>query len=196
MKKLKEKLFYKVVVTDKKGKVVAVREGEARSFLAQYNGLLASCFDLAAKTVKNTAGVDKSATGSGVWYTVFNINAAVGVTDYGIRIGTGNTAVTISDYALKTPVAEGSSSDQMEHQASVLATNVTVSDPDCTFTIVRIMINSGSTTITVRELGIYCISRDSGNNECYFCIARDVITAVAVPAGGAITVTYTWKISE
>jgi hypothetical protein len=194
MKELSERLLYKVVVTDKDGRVLAVQEAEARSFLKAYNQILSSCMGAANRTIKDTGGTDRTVIGDG---TVFGIGAAATVVLYGIRVGTGNSAVTISDYALETPIAEGTGDGQMSHLIMQLSTDVTLADPICTSTLTRVMVNNGSTTITVREIGIYAICRQSDTTYRYFCIVRDVLgSSVSVPAGGAITVIYTWKITE
>jgi len=193
-KKAKERLYYEIIVTDKDGKVILRQKAEAHSFLIQYNQIRSGAMGNANRTVKDTGGTDRTVRAAS---TPFRLAAAIGVTAQGIRVGTGNTAVAIGDYALETAIAEGTGADQMEYQAQTYDTDVTVSDPDCTFELKRIISNGSGSTIVVLEIGIYVMCTDTGAVDRYFCIARDVLgSSVSVPNGGTITVFYTWKITE
>ncbi len=188
--KTREKLFYRVVVTDKNGKIISIQEEEAHSFLVQYNRLWAACFNYVATTVKDTGGTDRSITPT---IATFRVTATINQVTRGIRVGTGDTAVAVGDYALETAIANGTGGGQMKHQAMVIPTDITVSDPDCTFELKRIINNASGGSITVKEIALYA----SMDNTYFGCIARDVLgVPVAVPIGGTITVIYTWKITE
>ena len=191
----KEKLYYEIIVRDKNGKVISRQKDEAHSFLVQYNELLAACFAGVGVTIKDTGGTDRTIDAE---YTSFNLNAAIGVVLRGIRVGTGSTAVAVGDYALETAIAEGTGAGQLSYQAQTYPINVTVSDPDCTFELKRIIENHSNGTIVVTEIGIYVRCRgDPSATSYYLCIARDVLgSSVSVPVGGTITVIYTWKITE
>lgn len=190
-KKVKEQLFYKVIIKGKDGKVITTQKGEAHSFLKAYNQLLAASMGAGGQTIKDTGGTDRT---SGTSYNNFNLNAGIGTVVQGIRVGTGTTAVAIDDYAMGTAIVEGTASGQLEHQAVTFDADVTVSDPNLTHELKRIIINGSGATITVKEIGIYV--RMVQISAWYACIVRDVITDVPVPDGGTITVIYTWKISE
>ena len=187
---IREKLFYKIVVTDKNGKVISQQEDEAHSFLIHYNRQLGACFANVATTIKDTGGTDRSITPSA---NSIRTTALIAEIRRGIRVGTGTTAIAVGDYALETAIAEGAGGGQMNHQAQTYDTNVTVSDPDCTFELKRIIINNSGGTIVVTEIAMYTFL----DVNYYGCIARDILGAsVSVPSGGSITVFYTWKITE
>ncbi len=189
-KRAKEKLFYKVIVRDRTGKVISQQEAEAHSFLVQYNELLSGMMDFANRTIKDSGGTDRTVTTDLV---SFSVAANIGEDARGIIVGTGNTAVAVGDYALEIAIAEGTGAGQMSYQAQTYDTDVTVADPDCTFELKRIIINNSGGTIVVAEIGIYCYLEGSYLG----CIARDVLGAsVSVPDGGSITVFYTWRITE
>ncbi|GAI73856.1 unnamed protein product, partial [marine sediment metagenome] len=60
--------------------------------------------------------------------------------------------------------------------------------------VTRTFTNSSGGSITVREIGIYCFSTDTGAIARYFCIVRDVLaTPQAVGNGEILTVQYTLR---
>ena len=180
---------YLVEVTDKDGKVLQRISAPSRSFVRQWYDLMSAHADNVAKTVTDTGGIARSgAPHERGWFAL----ATAGITTYGHRIGKGTTAVTISDYALGTPLEEGTGLDNFEHQA------VTYGKPEvvgstCSFWLRRSMINNSGNTISgIKEIGIY--TRFAATY--YMLGVRDVLpSALAVPDGGAITVTYTFKVT-
>lgn len=184
-----ESLSYKVEVRDKEGRLVQQIEAPSRSYVEQYIRLIKILADRLGGTVKDTGGVDRSVT-----YTTYNLgcDAAIGDSSMGIRIGKGSTAVTISDYALETALAEGVGADQVEHQAMVF-TAAAVDGSTCSFTLSRVMVNNSGSDITgIREIGLYTMMHVTTNSP-YRCMAfRDVLPgSFTIPDGGSVTVTYT-----
>ncbi|GAI77413.1 unnamed protein product, partial [marine sediment metagenome] len=109
---------------------------------------------------------------------------------YGIRVGTGNTPVAIDDYAVETPIAEGTGAGEMNHQVCTIATSV-VAAPSCSFLVSRAMVNNSPAEVTVREAAIYMRM-----GAYYGCGARDVFGAPqAVPIAGTITVNWTLQVT-
>lgn len=187
--RLIEVLTYVVVVTDREGRVLRRIEAPSRSFVEQWNKVVNVQAKQTASTIKDTGGVDRSVAAH---TNNLRIHAAAAIINYGIRVGKGSTAVTISDYQLETPLAEGVGVDQLNHLAMVYTTP-SVAGSDCSFTITRNMINNSGATISgVRELGAYMRMAAS-----YYGLAfRDVLGAgVDVPDGGAVSVEYTIKVT-
>jgi len=119
------------------------------------------------------------------------VDAAIGNTLMGIRVGKGSTAVAIDDYALETPLEEGTGLDEFNHQVVAFTTPAVVGST-CSFTVSRVMINNSGATITgIREIGAYMVIF-----SWYALGFRDVLPSpVYVPHGGSITVTYTIKVT-
>jgi len=183
-----QSLTYVVEVTDREGRVLRRIEAPSRSFVEQWNKVMNVQAKQSSSTIKDTGGVDRSV---GTHLNNWRLHAAAAITDYGIRVGTGSTAVAIDDYAVETPLAEGVGVDQLNHLV-MSYTNPAVDGSDCSFTIKRTMINNSGATISgVRELGAYM------RMSAYYGLAfRDVLGAgVDVPDGGAITVEYTIKVT-
>jgi hypothetical protein len=185
---LTESLFYEVVVTDKEGHETFSEAGPSQSYTELWNKVINAHARPGSNTIKDTGGVDRT-----IGQTSSNLraNAGMGNVNYGIRVGKGSTPVDISDYALETPVGEGTGADQLSHQ-EVQNTQPVVSAPDCSFKIWRVMFNNtGSTVSGIREIGCYVIMGG------YYGLAfRDVLGGPAsIPFGGAMTVTYTLKVT-
>jgi len=181
-KKIEESLSYTVEVRDKEGRIIQRTSAPSRSYVEQWNQLLNVQASQAGKTVKDTSGADRSVSKSS---GLFLCNAGIGVVIYGLRVGKGTTAVAIDDYALESPLGEGTGTDEFNHQA-VTFTEPAVVGSTCSFTVKRIMINNSGATISgIKEIGNY----QSG----YLCLGfRDVLpSAVSVDHGGSISVTYT-----
>ncbi len=190
---MKYELWYSVVVRDRHGKVVSRERRRSRSFLKAWNQLI--CVQVASTavsvTITDTDGTPVAAVGGNT--ANFKMAAAAGVTDYGIRVGTGNTPVAIDDYALETPIEEGAGAGQMNYLICTVATSV-VAAPSCSFLVSRSIVNNSPAEITVREAGIY-MSFDYSPTR-YGCGTRDVfVTPQAVPIGGTITVNWTIQVT-
>ncbi|GAI69534.1 unnamed protein product, partial [marine sediment metagenome] len=191
-KKIEESLSYTVEVRDKEGRVLQRISAPSRSYVEQWNQLINAHASRADKTIRNTSGVEVSVSPYINNFRVIEVPpGTLGEIRWGMRIGKGTTPVAITDYALEIPLVEGTGTDEFEHQVTIM-TAPSVVGSTCSFTIRRSMKNSSGSTITsIKEIGCY-IYTPSG----YFLGFRDILpSAVNVPNGGSITVTYTIKVT-
>ncbi|MBA7664354.1 hypothetical protein ES703_72412 [subsurface metagenome] len=185
---MKAELWYSVVVRDRHGKIISRERRKSKSFLKQWNQLVYVQMSQATISITDTGGNSRSI---GPDLSSFNMDAAIGVITHGIRVGTENTAVAIDDDALETPLTEGAGAGQMNHWACTVG-DPTVSAPNCSFLVSRVIVNSSGSEITVKEAGIYMKMKGG----YYSCAVRDVFgTPQAVPNGGAITVNWTLQVT-
>ncbi len=185
---MKCELWYSVVVRDRHGKIVSRERRKSKSFLKQWNQLVYSQMTQTRFNFTCTDGVVREC---GYTQESFRMAAAAGVTDYGIRVGTGNTAVAVDDHKLDIPIAEGTAADQMEHLICTVTTSV-VAAPSCSFIVSRSAVNNSGAEITVREAGIYM----NIFSIYYGCATRDVfITPQVVPNGGSIVINWTLRVT-
>jgi len=192
---LEPQLAYKVEVTDKDGRVIAREERPSRSYVRQWNEI----FQLQAGAVasggivKDTSGVTQ--TNAYRTSVAFKCDAGIGYTLNGLRVGKSSTPVTISDYALGNALAEGTGTDQLEHQLTYW-TGPSVVGSTLSFTMQRSFVNhSGSTIAGIQEIGVY-ISFTASMMGRFALGFRDVLVgSFSIPDGGAITVTYTLKVT-
>ncbi len=105
--------------------------------------------------------------------------------DLGVVVGTGTTAVAMSDVALQSKIIHGVGTGQFFHYGVVLDNfTVDVGGGQAYFDIVRICENRSGGSITVKELAIQCLGFDTTNNV--FMLLRDVFDSgdwVAVSDG-------------
>jgi hypothetical protein len=200
-----EEIYWEVEVRDENGKLLKFKRFKAHSYLKQYLGLVKGIFahkynvnNNGNVTVKDTSGTDRTYPNSGMSISAggMPIMADVGQGDYGLVIGTSDTANTKDTYAMGGVIAHGSGSGQMLYGTSTLENPSNPSGNDWVFRIIRVFTNNSGASITVKEIGIIVYTLDSGNTTRYFLIARDVITAgVNVPNGSTLTVRYIPKIT-
>ena len=189
---MKRVVSYSIVVKDKDGKVLKRLSAPSKSFLKRWNKALYMYFAYVTPlTIKNTAGASPETAAS---VPIFQMNAPAGDDDWGIVIGTGDTAVNVDDYALETIILEGGGAGQMNYQACSVSL-AAVSAPNCDYVVSRVVNNDSGATISVKESGIYFKLWTSGGAP-YYCGIRDVF---AVPLdilnGGSISVNYTIRIT-
>lgn len=194
---LEPRLAYKVEVTDKDGRVIAREERPSRSYVRQWNELFhvqaAGVYLGGGGTVKDTSG--STCTDARVSSVTFKSNAGIGETNYGLRVGKDSTPVSINDYALGNPIAEGTGTDQLEHQLTYF-TGPSVVGSTLSFTMQRSMVNhSGATISGIREIGNYMMF-SCGMYTRFALGFRDALgSSFSIPDGGAITVTYTLRVT-
>ncbi len=181
-----------LTVKDKRGEITDHRVMRSKSFTRQFLELLWIEFNKISKyspLIMQDTGGDYTLVYE---YKInFDASAAAGDVTHGIIVGTGDTAPTINDYALQTPIAHGSGAAELEYSAVTIAapasgTNVSQ------FTITRDFSNAAAGgAITVNEIGLYVKGYDIEDNTYYFMIIRDKIDGgIAVPDGQTLTVNY------
>lgn len=125
------------------------------------------------------------------YYGLPDLNS--GKTNEGIVVGTDNTAVDPTDYALGSQIAHGTGAGNFEYGACVLAKPL-VASGNVDFVISRSFANSSGGSITVEEVGIYgYLLLAYGPGGRYYCFVRDVTEGISVSNGDTFVVEYTWR---
>ena len=181
-----------LIVTDKNGKITDHRGPmRSRSFVRQFLELLwVQTLQvnelLPTVSVRDTSNTLRDLGESGF---TFACDALAGIVTKGVMVGTGNTAPTINDYVVETPIAHGVGAGQLQYGAVTYgapASDATTSR----FTITRNFANASGGAITVFEVALY----SEGflfNTHFYFMTIRDVLVGgIAVPNGQTLTVNY------
>ncbi|MBI4186271.1 MAG: hypothetical protein HY530_02050 [Chloroflexi bacterium] len=190
---MKAELWYSVVVRDSQGKFISRECRKSRSFLRQWN-------DIIWAQVTGASGYIKRIDGNETW-GIAPISENLLMTSVGgveanqsIVVGSDNTPVTISDYALKTQIAHGSGAGQLNHQAATVNESV-VSGPNCGFVVERAFVNNSGGDVTVRESAIY-VRMKGPVYYGYACVVRDVLTMPqTIPNGGSLSMSYTLRVT-
>jgi len=177
MKSPKIKIEIKATLTGPNGKVIKRYPWKrANSLLKAFIQVLITQMSEANQVIKDTGGVDRN--GGGYSY---NFACGTGVqTDQGIVIGTGTTAVTMTDHKLETQVTTN-----IVHQQQTYAAE----SPDTSTWRVatsRGFINNTGSTLSIKEVGLYVYF---SSNLYRVCIDR-TLYAVDVSNGATLTLTY------
>jgi hypothetical protein len=118
----------------------------------------------------------------------FKVNAAAGDASFGVQVGTGTNAVSISDYKLQTPISHGTGSGQLQYGA-VSVGAVAVIPPSAEFTIARTFTNLSGADITVKEVGLIA------KYDVYPYLLERTLLEFVIPNGENRTVTYKIKVT-
>jgi len=178
-------------VTDPTGKVIEHVVKKSESFVKQFLQLLFIQMGvlMTPQNVQDTGNVARGVFinygSQGCW--LFDVHAAATITDYGIVVGTGVVAPTISDFALGTLIAHGVGAGAMQYDA------LTFGAPGSDATTSQLTITRNFTAnvggITPTEIGLICRGWDGVVR--YFLVIRDTIVGgIAVPAGSVLTINY------
>ncbi len=198
---MKRELWYEVTVQDRDGKIVSHEGRKSRSFLNIWNRVVAAqLLGLTFPSSQMVTDINGNLwpLGCGINGWNFRMNGGANNQALGIVIGTSNTPVSISDYAMGAQIPQGTGTGQMDHLANVINASV-VAGPNCDFFMSRSFANNSGGLITVRESGIYIMMERSLSpyTAAYGCGVRDVFgTPQDVPDGGGITIEYTLRVTE
>lgn len=185
---MQSRLWLKVIVRDSAGKVTYRKRCLSHSFVKQWNQLVYCHMSNDTPTIKDTGGVNRVLTRHA---NDFNMTAAAATATYGIVVGVGNNAVTLSDFQLQTIVTEGVGLNQMNYAITTVTTSA-VAPPLCGFTVARAAVNNSALGVTVTEAAIYVVM---GAASWFACAVRDVFAGILIPVGGAITINYTLQVT-
>jgi len=181
-------LLIRCVVRDPDGKVITdTGRKPSRSFVLQFLKFFYMLGMAANAKAKDTSGAFSWMYVVGVAASVhFVLEAAVNDDDYGLVVGTGDTAEDNEDYKLATQLTEGTGAGNITHGAQVIDAPAVVG-ANVDLELKRAFTNNTGDTITVKEAGVY-----TNYGDYFFCIIRDVLPGpVDVPDRCSLTVIYT-----
>lgn len=183
-------LYYTVQIKDSSGHIESSISGRSKSYVTAFMDMLYVQAFGAATTITVT---DQSGTGRAVasYSGNFSVAGGAGANYYGIIVGTGNTAVAITDYQLAARIAHGTGAGQLSYSANVISA-IATSGSSRQFTVTRTFTNGTANTITVKEIGLGSLAT---SNSWVVLIARDVISDQAIAASKVLTVIYTIKVT-
>ena len=134
--------------------------------------------------VTDTGGTTRSVSTT-LWDNgVFSVTiAGVGVSTYGIVVGSGTNAEDNTDIALQTKIGHGSGAGQLQYGPHFYrSTRIVGINVD--FQMQRSFVNASGGSVTINEIGIY------GLTSYYFCLIRDIVGALVLADGEVALVTY------
>jgi hypothetical protein len=192
-------LAYEIEVRDKNGQLLSLCKGDNDPFTRAWIRLLrtATLGGGAAVSLLDTTGTSRNFYGSttaSMAFVFINMNAGSGDVNYGVRVGTSDTAFSKDQYELQAKIGHGTGAGQLVYGATSIED---YADEDSTtrFRVTRTFTNNSGAVITVKEIGI-AIDMQIGSTHYYGLISRDVLTSPqSVPDGATLTVRYRFYIS-
>ena len=202
---MKVKLFYGIKLYDRNGKLIEERLKPAHSYTLQFLQIMSAVltFRTTNPTIKDISGVGRNVAATGNWdsaYYPFTMRYSYAFEDSsrdGIVVGTGDTAETISDYAMDSLINSGDADGELVYHMMDLRNLATTEYviPESYFDFERSFFNLGSITVTVKEIGLQVIYATTVAGA-EGLIARDVVDPIAIPAGGYLTVIYRFQFAD
>jgi len=184
-KELKIGVQYEVKVIDPKtGKVIKTVRGKGGSFNQNFARLLGLLMFPPGDVERTTSLTDVGGTARTMRapdgaYSPLNYTVSAG---YKLELGVGKSSVAFdrTHYNL------------LDLQAWVDYSTFSMTDDGTKVTVEfsGSWYNDTGLTVTIKEIGFRCRFTDQGNVVRTIMLARDVITAVDVPAGSTIAVSY------
>jgi len=179
-----------VLVWDKEGKLTSQNEFPMHSFVSNYTRVQEAYARRIHVTATSTTGIATTIHGDGYPGGVVGarIDAAMGVTEYGIVVGTGSVAVTINDTKLGSVLAHGTGSNQLYH-TPVFFEPLVVTPTEVYLMCRRHYFNNSVAVITITESGLIC--GGDGTTAGRILMVRDVFpSSIAIPIAGYAEVRY------
>ena len=208
-------MYVTAEVRDKTGKLVTRKRFKSYSFVANLIRVLRKLMEGGVGSTSGVARyscftgtepVDITGASKGVltaysWGTpptycwVFRANAGAGDVSHGIRVGTGSSTPTPTQFVLDAPIGHGVGGGQLSHQNCVIYATQIV-DNVTSFQIMRTFVNDSGGDILVKEFAIYVLISPFDTGDATLMICRDVdVDGVLVTAGATLTVRYTLKVT-
>lgn len=155
---------------------------KANSLLCQFIQVLQIQASQVAINIKRTDGTTSA---NSISTAAFRLNAAAVNADWGMIIGTGTTAVTMTDFALETRVF----TNIVFGIVSFAAENPDVAT--WRLAIARTFLNNTGASLGIREVGLASVDQPGTK---YILVDRSLYS-VDVPNGVTVTMTYRITIS-
>lgn len=183
----KIELFKRILIKDKNGRI-KYDSGlvPSNSFVMAFLELLYTLNAYTSLSINDISDAAQSINYDSA--NMLRVGAADDDDTYGIVVGTGTTAESNTDYALATQIAHGTGSGQLDYGAHGFTAPAVVGS-NVGMVVSRTFYNGSGASITVREIGVYCLAA-----TYKFCALRDVlITPEAVANTETLTVQYTFR---
>ena len=205
--------YLTIIVRDSKGKVIKVHRQRSHSPTANFIVLLLPLvyfqYSGSALKVTNTGGstysyqLGNSSINTYITYPNPKYNSGQQSALIMIQVGSGSQSSPYNAYSLAAPIANGSGAGQLIYGTPSVSSNIIVSGSSAYFYISQVFNNQTSGTINITEVGIitqitfsnYAISTitNCGNLLMWY----DVLNIpTPVPAGGTVTITYTFAVNS
>ncbi len=160
---------------------------QAESFVINFINKLYTENGLTLANCTDTGGVLRTMATSA---NFIRANGTAGDTSIGIVIGSGSTAVALTDTQLETLIASGITAGTLAYSGTTFMSPV-LDGSDYLFEVTRLFSNSSGASVTVNEIGIYFVD---GGGVFKFMMDRTLVSQ-PVTNGTTLAVTYRIKVT-
>jgi len=202
--------YLTAIVRDSTGRVVRVHRQRSHSPTANFMGLflpvnwyITTCQAFTLTTTSNSTKSYQSNL-NGTAYCISYPNNKNNYQTYlvMIQVGSGTQSSPYNAHSLASPIANGSGAGQLVYGTPSVSNTATVSGSSAYFVIEQTFSNQTSSTIDITEVGIiiYVQTTAPGTNSYstygQLLVWYDVLSsAISVPAGGYLTIAYTFTVN-
>ena len=202
--------YLTAIVRDSQGRVVHIHRQRSHSPTANFMGLFLPLNWYI--TTGNTFTLTNTSNSTCSYQP--NLNSSANCISYSnneynsqtylvmIQVGSGTQSNPFNAYSLASPIANGSGTGQLVYGTPSVSNTATVSGSSAYFVIEQTFSNQTSSTIDVTEVGIItyvqticagCTSQTVCGNLLVWYDALS--SAISVPAGGSLTIAYTFTVN-
>lgn len=202
--------YLTAIVRDSTGRVVRVHRQRSHSPTANFMGLFlplnwyittGQAFTI-TNTSNNTYSHQPNLT-SGAYCISYPNNANNHQTYLVmIQVGTGTQSNPYNAHSLASPIANGSGTGQLVYGTPSVSNTAAVSGNSAYFIIEQTFSNQTSSTIDITEVGIITyVQTTPPNCNCWTTYGQLLVwydalsSAISVPAGGYLTIAYTFTVN-
>ncbi len=138
-----------------------------------------------------TSGAVNSSNLTSNFHTFFDTaTPAYGDSSYGILVGRGNTAISLTDYQMDDQIAHGSSADQLLYWEQEFTSPI-VGASDTSFQLKRTFYNDTSSDIDIEEAGVYGYNGGAADETMLIRVVFP--TAITLQATESVKIIFTFK---
>jgi len=203
-------VYLTAIVRDSQGRVIHIHRQRSHSPTANFMGLFLplnwyittgqafSLTNTSNSTCSYNPGLNQNA------YCIVYPSNAYNFQTYlvMIQVGSGTQSNPFNAYSLASPIANGSGTGQLVYGTPSVSNTATVSGSSAYFVIEQTFSNQTSSTINITEVGIItnvqtsCTNCNSSTSCGNLLVWYDVLSsAISVPAGGSLTIAYTFTVN-
>jgi len=183
------KVYIEIEVRDRNGNIIEKRKEPSRTWVQNFMNLLWGIFSGAPFQVTLPNASTNTVNISRCCDAYLTVNAGQNDDSFGIVVGSGTTAYSVSQYTLSQQIQNGTGNGQLLYGSTTVNTVVDTGS-SLVIQIVRTFTNDSGSSVSVNEIGLM-ISVGQSCANWKFLIARDVLSSgVTVPNGSTLTVRY------
>ena len=187
---MKLQIYIQREIRDNKGRLISFKKQESNSLVRAFLDILyCQVTQGSLISVVDTSNIARTVV---TYATDLALTGGAGNDVFGVLVGSGSTAVSVTDYKLATQILNGSTSGKLNHLTTTMTQPATIGTTH-SFTIARGFTNVSGSPVSVSEVGLVAAGH-VGAGDLWFLIDRTLMSFV-IAHNATGTVTYTIQVS-